>query len=276
MQLTAIHRKNIVKGYCLVFYLLMLYKIWNGFLLVQLKPSIFNTRFDVFTWVLMNTGIHQWLLNNEMGWILFDVAFYALPLGYWVVHQRSVRFASWIAIIMLPVNWIYISCYTLYPANSIESFIPWLLFPFLLMTTSLQSFYYVLNGLRYFFLFFFVSAGIWKIVQGAVINSEQMTGVLLFQHKELLTGSVNWSAQFIDWLLHHPLVGYCLYLFATFMELIFIVGYFTKKYDRYLIGAFLLFLIADVVVMRIPYWEVTPFLLTLIYSKLKLNDGLIK
>lgn len=273
MQLSALHRKNLVRGYCLLFYLLMLYKIWNGFLLVQLKPSIFNLRYDLFSWILMNTGIHQWLINNEMGWILFDVIFYALPLIYWMAHHKSIRIASWIAFIMLPVNYIYVSCYTLYPANSIESFIPWLFFPVLLITTSLRGFYFVLHGLRYFFLFFFASAGIWKILQGAVFNTEQMSGVLLFQHKELLTGSVNWAAQFINWLIQHPLVGYCLYLFATILELTFFVGFFTKKYDRYLIGAFLLFLIADVLVMRIPYWEVTPFLLTLIYSNLKLSNA---
>jgi len=40
--------------------------------------------------------------------------------------------------------------------------------------------------------------------------------------------------------------------------------FFTKKYDRFLAMFFVLFLIADYYLMRIPYFELTPLLLTLL------------
>ena len=269
MQLTSAHRSDIVKGYCIFFYVLMLHKIWNGFTLYQLKPAIFNTRYDVFTWIFMKTGIHQWLLNNPTGWLIFDCVFYGMPAIYWLLHQKNIKWASYSAIAMLIVNWIYIQCYTLYPANSMESFTPWLLFPFLLMTVNLKNFYWVFQGLRYFFLFFFASSGVWKVVQGSIFNLDQMSGVLLFQHKEYLMDANNFYSRIVFWLIAHRQIAFSLFISATFLELFFFIGFFTKKYDRLLIAIFVLFLISDVLVMRIPYWEVTPFLITLWYSKYK-------
>jgi len=245
----------------------MLYKIWNGGLLYQIKPHMFNTRSDVFTWIVMNTGIPKWLLDNRTGWLALDIAFYCMPLLYWLAYRKSIRLSSIVAILMLLINWIYVQCYTLYPANSIEGFIPWLLFPLLFICISLRSFYYVLHALRYFFLYFFASAGIWKIVQGGMFNFDQMSGVLLYQHKEYLSSASGSYADFLYWLINHQSVGYALYIAATALELMFIVGFFTRQYDKLLIGLFILFLVFDVLVMRIPYWEVTPFLIPLLFSR---------
>jgi hypothetical protein len=244
----------------------MLYKWWNGLFLYQLKPFMFNNRFDLFTWVLMKTGLHQWLLNNPTGWLVFDVSFYAMPLLMYVAFQRSIRMGAIVSVIMLFVNWLYIQCYTLYPTNSIEGHIAWLLFPVLFMTVNQRSFYCILHALRYFFLFFFASAGLWKIVQGGLFNIDQMSGVLLLQHKEYLTSSNNWHTTFIYWLINHHTISYLLYLAGLLVELVFIAGFFTKKYDRYLVAAFIAFLVMDLLIMRISYLEVSAFLLPLLYS----------
>ncbi len=99
---------------------------------------------------------------------------------------------------------------------------------------------------------------------------EQMSGVLVFQHKDMLANSPEyWQSRFIVYLINHQVLSYALYLCSTVIELTFIVGFFTKKYDRLLALAFILFLIMDYLLMRIPYLELTPFLLTLIYSKNK-------
>lgn len=268
MPLTYLHRKQITGAFCFIFYLLLIYKAWNGFLLVQLQPALFNNRFDLITWLLMKTSVHQWLLNNPTGWIIFDIAFYSMPLLYWLTFRENTILANFIAVVMLIVNHIYIQCYTLYPANSIESFTAWLLFPFLFMSVNLTTFYFILNALRYFFLFFFSSAAIWKFVQGGIFNIDQMSAILLFQHKEYLTSSPGfWYTSIIYWLVKRPEFGYFLYLAATLLELFFVVGFFTKKLDRLLIICFVIFLITDHFFMRIPYYELTPFLIPLFFSK---------
>ncbi|MCW3105943.1 MAG: hypothetical protein JWQ09_449 [Segetibacter sp.] len=274
MPLTEQHRKQIIYAFCIIFYLLMLLKLYNGLLLYQIKPFLFNNRFDLFTWIIMKTGLHQWLLNNPSGWLAFDIAFYSMPLLYLLAYKKNIQLASAVAVVMIAVNYIYIQCYSLYPSSSVEGFIAWLLFPFLLMTVNLKSFYFILHALRYFFLFFFTSAAIWKFVQGGIFNTDQMSGVLLFQHKEYLTSSPGfWYTVFIYWLVNHPYISYLLYLTATLLELSFVTGFFTKKFDLFLVFACILFLLSDILFMRIPYWEVTPFLITLLFSKYALPSS---
>ncbi|WP_207492900.1 hypothetical protein [Aridibaculum aurantiacum] len=273
MSLTLEHRKKIVLLYCGIFYLLAILKWWNGLFLYQAQPHLFNNRYDVFTWIFMKTGIHQWLLDNPACWKFFDVVFYAMPALFFLLNSWKISAGRLAAVAMLIINWIYIQCFTLYPTNSIESYTAWLLFPLLFMMASVQSFYYVFHGLRYFFLYFFASAGVWKITQMAIFNGEQMSGVLLFQHAEYLVSSPGyWYTNFIYWLARNPSISYCLYLAGLLLELCFFIGFFTRRYDRLLIVLFIVFLLADILLMRIHYWEVAPFLITLWYSKLKLAE----
>ncbi len=219
---------------------------------------------------LCKTHLHQWLLNNRPGQILMDVLFYEMPLIYLLAFKWKQKLSFTVCILMLLVNWCYVECYTLYPTNSIEGHVVWLLFPIVFLPDNEKTFRLLFDGLRYFFLFLFFSSGVWKIVQGGLFNVQQMSGVLVFQHKDMLINSPGyWQSRFIVYLINHQILSYALYLSSAVIELAFAVGFFTKKYDRLLVLAFILFLIMDYLVMRIPYLELTPFLLTLIYSKNK-------
>ncbi len=261
-------RIQFTKWFIVIFYVLAVYKWLNGMWLYQMQPQFFNTRFDFVTWLFMQTGIHQWLVGNRTGWVLFDAAFYIMPLIYWIVFKRSIKWAVPVAVLLLLINWIYVQCYTLYPTNSIEGYLASLLFPFLLMSTRLKTFYFLMQGLRYFFLFFFVSAALWKFYQGGLFNTQQMSGILLMQHKEFLVFAPEfWYTKMIYWIVQHPLIGYGLYVTATVLELSFLTGFFTKKYDRLLLVLFALFLLSDYFFMRIPYFEILPLCLPLFFSK---------
>jgi hypothetical protein len=247
-----------------------MWKWWNEQFLYQVQPHVFNNRFDMSTWVLMKTGVHEWLLDTRAGWILFDTLFYSMPILYFLADRVNKNAAIVMAVLMLITNWVYIQCYTLYPTNSIESYTAWMLFPILFCMRSQQGFYFVLHGLRYFFLFFFASAGIWKLGSLTVFNHEQMSAVLLYQHADYLaTSSANAYRSFINWLIQKPAVSQSLYVAGALFELLFIIGLFSKKYDRLLIIGFILFLLFDALLMRIHYWEVSAFLITMWYSKLE-------
>lgn len=254
-----------IQYYCVIFYALMLYKWMNGLLLYQLQPSFFYTRQDLFTWLFMQTGLHQWLLNNKTGWYLFDLLFYGMPIIYWLVYRYKKSIACMVAIMMLIINWSYVQCYTLYPGTSIEAHVASFLFPVILIPKKEKTFTLLWEGLRYFLLFFFASAAVWKCIQGGIFNASEMSGVLLFQHNQLLTNSPDyWQTNMLYYLIQHPSLSYLLYLSATLLEAIFMIGFFTKKYDRYLAILFIIFLMADLVIMRIPYFETAPLLLALL------------
>ena len=125
-----------------------------------------------------------------------------------------------------------------------------------------------MHGMRYFFLFFFASAAIWKLRQGGTFNPEQMSGILLMQHKEYLVSAPDyWYTHFIYWLVKHQAIGFVLYLTGTLLEMVFIIGFFTKKYERILLMLFIAFLIMDFFIMRISYFEILPMALPFLFSK---------
>ena len=256
-------RRNIIIQYSIIFYVLMIYKWLNGMFLYQFRPAFFFTRDDMFTWLFMRTGIHEWLLNNRGGCILFDVFFYSAPL-YLLATVNDKKWSLAAAIWMLVVNWTYIQCYTLYPTTSIEGHVPWLLFPFLFLFRNEKTFSLLVEALRYFFLFMMASAGLWKFLQGGIFHLDQMSGVLLEQHKDLITNSPGyWQTSLILYLIRHETISYLLYVLACLVELSFIVGFVTKKYDRYLLLAFVIFLMMDYLIMRIAYFEWLPFMIVL-------------
>lgn len=256
-----------------LFYLLAIYKWWQGLWLYQFDPFFFKIRFDGVSWLFMQTGIHEWLMHKTSPQLVFDIFFYSIPFIYLVTYLISIKVAQWVAIGWLFINWVYVLVYTLYPTNSIEAHTAWLLFPVLFAAVNLRTFYFLLRGLRYFFIYFFFSAGIWKLINGGAFEPSQMSGILLAQHATLLVSDpASWQAKFIYLLIQMPLTGFILYWIGMLIELFFGVGFFSRRFDKLLIVIFLLFLVFDYLIMRIPYFEVIPFILTLWYSKYGLPD----
>jgi hypothetical protein len=271
MPLTELNRKKFTQWWIAIFYGLAIFKWSQGLWLYQFEPFLFSTRFDGISWLIMETGIHLRLLNNKAFLVIADLLFYGCPLLYLVVFHLKPLYAARFAWFWLLVNFFYVEVYTLFPTNSIEAHTAWLLFPVLFAMRSLKSFYLIMNGLRYFFLFFFFSAGIWKIVNGGVFEPSVMSAILMEQHKEYLVSSGNyWQAKMIYFLIGLPLLSYALYWIGTLIELSFLIGLISKRFDKLLIVGFLAFLVFDFLIMRIPYVEVTPFLLTMIYGNYKL------
>ena len=64
----------------------------------------------------------------------------------------------------------------------------YLLLSFAFWTNRADRFYKVLASCRYYFLYVFVSAAVWKITRGAVFNGQEMSRILLFHHSDLLSG----------------------------------------------------------------------------------------
>ena len=67
-------------------------------------------------------------------------------------------------------------------------------------------------------------------------------------------------------LIEFPLLSYTLYLIATLLELSFLIGFFTKKYDKWLVVLAIVFVFFDQQVMRIPYWAMLISVIPLWFS----------
>ncbi len=258
-------RHTILIWFCAIFYVLALFKWYNNMLLYQQQPIFIYDTFDVFSWLFIQTGIPKWLLLTKH-FLFFDLLFYTAPLLLLTTSYAKQKWISIAAIYVLIINWIYLQCYFLFPVSSYTIFVVWLLFPIIFIPKKEETFFLLFDGIRYFFLYFFASAGIWKIVRGSVFNKIQLSAVLLEQHKEMLTNSPHyWLSHLYLFLINHTTLSYLIYIAVTVMELSFLIGFFTKRFDKFLILVYFIFLIADYFVMRIPYFETLPFLLPLCF-----------
>ena len=255
----------VINYYCILFYALAIFKWCNNMLLYQQQPLFFYDTFDMFTWLFMQTGIHQWLLLTKH-FLLFDLLYYTAPLPLLMCSYLKPKLSWLAAVYLLTANWVYLQCYFLYPISSYTIFVVWLVFPVIFIARKEELFSLLFSGVRYFFLYFFLSAGVWKLVNSGVFNTAQLSAILLEQHKEMLTNSPGYRlSHFYQWLINHQTLSYILYLVVTAMELSFLIGFFTKRFDVFLIVIYFIFLFADYFVMRIPYYETLPFLLTLYF-----------
>lgn len=258
-------RQKIIFCYVAIFYTLLIFKWSNNMLLYQQKPAFIYDTFDIFSWLFLRSEIPQWLLQTKY-FLLFDVFYYSAPAALLLCACYRPKLIPVSAVYILIINWIYLQSYFLYPISSYTIFIAWLVFPVIFLAGNEKTFALLFEGIRYFFLYFFLSAGLWKIRIGGVFNYEQLSAILLEQHKEMLTNSTDyWLSHFYQWLIDHTTLSYVLYVIVTLMELSFLIGFFTKRFDNVFILIYFVFLFADYFIMRIPYFETLPFLLTLYF-----------
>jgi hypothetical protein len=162
---------------------------------------------------------------------------------------------------------------SLFSYFSIEYFAGWIFIPLLFYATSDKGFYYLIQCERIIFTAIFFSAGFWKVRAGGVLNYEQMSAILLEQHKNILVSNPeHWYSTFIYYIINNKPLSFFLYLSAAIMELFFIIGFFTKKYDRVLMWMLIVFIVLDFCVMQIFYFGWIIFATLYYYSKFKLKE----
>jgi hypothetical protein len=115
-----------------------------------------------------------------------------------------------------------------------------------------------------------MSAALWKIGRGNLTNINHFGHILFNQHiYELIASKNNLHTHIISYLIVNSTLSYGLYLAATISEFIFVIGFFTKKYDRYLMLIFILFFSMDYVLMDLNFVELSVLLLTFVPLKKK-------
>jgi hypothetical protein len=240
-------------------------------LLHQLSPIFFINRLDFSLNLLFLTGIQNTVIGNYWLQFLLDAIYLLSTLVLVFTTLLNNRFQYTAALLSVVINFIYALLISSLTALSIEGFVCWILLPVIFVFKSETAFYYGLHIMRYIFLLIFFSAGLWKIRAGGIFNVEQMSAILLLQHSSYITADPgNWFSKFIIYLVNNTWLSYAIYLMATLAEIAFIVGFFTKKADKFLILIFVLFAVFDLFLMRINYFSWLSFLFCLWYAKYSL------
>lgn len=259
MVINNTHRRNFAVFYLCCFVISYGWLFFNQLLFHQLQPVFFLNRLDLSLNIVFLAGIQKALINNYLLQLGLDLLFLLMP--FMLLATVNKKGQSHIAVLTCIFNFVYTLLLSSFTPLSISGFAGWILLPWIFVFRSQAGFYFSQNSIRYLFLLFFFSAGLWKIRTGAVFNTEQMSAVLLLQHAAYLVDAPSdWFTNCVNYLVIHKQLSFLLYLLVTIAELVFVIGFFTKKYDKALIGIFLLFVLFDFILMRINYFPWVAFL----------------
>jgi hypothetical protein len=253
-----IRDKNLLLLIWLLFYYLILFSfLHDNRLLSQYQPLFFNYNRDLTELWLIAAGLPRWMIAHPSSFIIADALAFLLPIPLLLTIGKSRRTATLSGIIFLAYFALYLLVADIFWQVHHEPFIILLLLGLAWTTDLPERFYQLLTIARYYFLYIFVSAALWKFARGSVFNGSEMSRILLLHHTDLLTDPcTSLTCRVYRWLIDHPAWSYSLYLCGALVEASFVVGFFTRRWDRLLIVLAIAFVIADLLLMRIPYWTI--------------------
>ena len=208
-----------------------LWRALDHALLSQLQaPVLGNAANDLIFWLAEVLKIPQLLTGNRAIATVFDTILLTSSVLV-MVRPRGSFFPKVHCISAL----IYVIVFSTWSNDHYRPILGLLFAGVPFIFGNLQRFNFAFQGMRYFVLFIYASAGLYKVVRGSWCNTEQMTGIIEGTQLELfLAAPESWHAQFFVWLLQHGTVSWLLFVLATVMEVAFIVGFFTRRYDTWL------------------------------------------
>jgi hypothetical protein len=151
---------------------------------------------------------------------------------------------------------LYFSAYNTSATQQEHTLIGAIAMAFLICFKDNLRFSTVFSAIRFYTCFLMTSAFFWKLSRGALWHEGQMTNILKIQQSAILTETdsdiySSWIAYLVD----HPMFANYLWFGAAAIELSFIIGFFSKRFDSLLFMLFWLFIFADFFVMGLHFWE---------------------
>lgn len=240
------------------FALAWIFRYWQGLLLFQLSPTPFvSVKADNVFWLYHATQIPYFILNYQPLAFLVDASW--LILALMGIFKRRDRWITIIAYLLL-INYLIVFNST---STHHEHILVGLLFCMpLLFFQDQTNFTLIFAGIRYYAIFILFSAGIWKLYRGSLFVPNQMSEILKHQHIDYLISYPDaFFSDFITYLIANPSIANLLWYGGWFIELIFILGFFTRRHDKLLGVLFLIFFIMDYLLMQLCFIEFCIFVL---------------
>jgi hypothetical protein len=221
----------------------------EGFGSLSESPFLYLST-DRILWFLDLSGFLNLIKNSTILSLWLDISLVILPFLILIFPLNRTISISYLIII---------SCYLLYYNASATHFEHRLVGVFLIAFLSCfkkpERFNLIFSFSRLYTCFIFVSAAFWKLSRASVWNEDQMTNILLQQHGNELLGQEPAFFNLQIWLIEHPSISNGLWLGAFMLELSFLVGFFTRKFDYVLLVLFFVFLLMDLIIMKINFLE---------------------
>jgi hypothetical protein len=217
----------------LVFAVILIDLVFSAFsntLIHQLQSPVLKFAYvDPTFWVMHLLKIPVLISSNfYLSWF-WDVVLFVSCIGVLIFPQKK-----WVIVIFIIFYFVYYVIFNSYGAHHTHSLAPFLIAPVPFLFSK-KSFTFSWQALRYFLLFSYSAAFLWKLFrfswlqsnQGILIVKKNLTPYLFFNPHTFLAG-------IYFWLLNHLFFVEVIFFTGFILEGLFIIGFFTKKFDRLL------------------------------------------
>jgi hypothetical protein len=222
---------------------------------VLIGPGIDNT-YWAFHWL----GI-PYLATHSVVWsAVLDILLFLLPVIASIVSGRRI-----FAFLFTLLAFTYQITYSTYATHHYHSLIGILVLSVPFWAGPGRRFTFLWEAARYYFFFIFSSAALWKLSRGTVWDSGHISSVLMAQHVQAIYEyPASMLTRFHSYLICHAGVARLFFLAGFLVQLSFLGGFFTKKYDKVYMALFIAFFAMNYLVMGIYDLEILIFLLVLL------------
>ncbi|MCX6199937.1 MAG: hypothetical protein NTY88_12075 [Bacteroidetes bacterium] len=240
--------------------LMLLYRFMSGTLITGLAGFCCGLEYgNVFYHLFIKTGIPALILSSHSVSVFFDFCLFGLPVLL-LLTQRNV-----FSVLFTAVAVIYFLLFNMVTAHFYHGFFAAIIISIPFWTKNERHFNLLWEGVRYYLLYVFASAALWKIFRGSVFYQEQLSNILKHQQLDmLLQQPLSYQASCVQYLIVHPEISHVVLIANVVVQLCFGVGFFTKKFDSLLFILACIFCAANYFVMGITSTELLVLNLTLL------------
>lgn len=232
-------------------FVILVYFFINHSLLSQLQgPVLVYPGSDNSAWILHILNLPGFLLRHHWAALLFDMLLTCSCIVCIIIPQQ--RAATWICVAGI---WILYFCYAS-AAGKYYAQIGYLLAPIPFLALSEKRFDILWNLFRYWVCFLYVSAGVYKIAYGGFGYEGNMSEIVWQSNAEwFIFNPDGWLFSFREYLATHPSLAQWFFRLAVLVDLSLLIGFFTKKADRWLLLLLIGFHCANFMILGISFVE---------------------
>lgn len=229
--------------------ILLLLKYRDGSLLFQQSyPPFVSPNLNITYWLFLYTNSNEIIFTSTILKYIVDIILFVSCI-LCIIKPKSNIFPITFTITLWLYQFLYYSIIACHP------FAIGLLFPCIpFIFKNDLKFFFVYNFGRYFLCGLYFLAGLLKITNKGIFNIQQMSFSLktsvsdyMYYNSDLL------NVKAMSFLIENYRVSYFLFLCAAILELMFLIGFITKKYDYHLMFLFLLFHFANYIILDLPF-----------------------
>lgn len=240
---------------------ILLVRFFSHSLLPQMGTSVlvlFPQKEMFYQW-FYNMGITQYIVHHYIVAAAFDVCLFFSGFFFLILRERIFAVVFWL------LTLIYFLSFNIITGHHYHGLVGVLIIVLPFFSKEKNRFNLGWEGVRYYLLYIFASAALWKILRGSAFNVEQLSSILKAQQLDLLLQNPeSLRANISAYLISHPSVGHAILLVNVVVQLSFSIGFFTKRFDTVLLVLSIVFVVANYFVMSIVSWELLILSLSLL------------